>query len=188
MINYELLGKAVDFYSARGYKNVDVPWIVSAEASASTKPAGAPDLRVSGYEFGVEGDVLPASGEQGFVHRMLNGEFGDEEKLQTVTPCWRQEDHYSAYTRPYFMKLELFRKTSAGLFAEMALSDVLHDAFEFFAKTCKSRSELAVVKTDIGRDILYRSCEIGSYGIRTYKQFTWVYGTGLALPRFTTLL
>ena len=36
-------------------------------------------------------------------------------------------------------------------------------------------------------DILINGIEYGSYGIRTFKDFYYIYGTGVALPRFSKI-
>lgn len=34
-------------------------------------------------------------------------------------------------------------------------------------------------------DLMYQNIELGSYGIRKVEEFSFIYGTGLALPRFS---
>jgi hypothetical protein len=46
-------------------------------------------------------------------------------------------------------------------------------------------NEIKIVKTNIGYDLELNNIELGSYGVRKYGQLHWVYGTGLAEPRFS---
>jgi len=47
---------------------------------------------------------------------------------------------------------------------------------------------LLLSRTAIGWDLNLYGQEIGSYGIRKLGGHHWVYGTGLAEPRFSTLV
>jgi hypothetical protein len=42
--------------------------------------------------------------------------------------------------------------------------------------------------TSEGIDLYLNGIEVGSYGIRKHNSYQWVYGTGLALPRFDKAL
>lgn len=43
----------------------------------------------------------------------------------------------------------------------------------------------SIEKVDYGYDLLLSGIEVGSYGFREYKNNKWIYGTGLAEPRFS---
>lgn len=48
--------------------------------------------------------------------------------------------------------------------------------------------KLQITKVEIDEfsyDLEINNIEVGSYGIRQYKNLFWVYGTGLAEPRFS---
>ena len=47
---------------------------------------------------------------------------------------------------------------------------------------------LEIIKTDIGYDITINGEELGSYGIRKCEFLKWIYGTGCAEPRLSTLI
>jgi hypothetical protein len=34
---------------------------------------------------------------------------------------------------------------------------------------------------------MYNGFELGSYGVRQYHDITWIYGTGIAEPRFSKI-
>ena len=42
--------------------------------------------------------------------------------------------------------------------------------------------------SDLSYDLIYDNIELGSYGIRTYKNLKWIYATGIAEPRFSNTL
>ena len=71
---------------------------------------------------------------------------------------------------------------------------MLKDAYFFFKQNTSEKIEISQTgeqSYDIMKfcDKLHQSIEIGSYGIRTIthnaKKYEFIYGTGLALPRFT---
>jgi hypothetical protein len=177
MINYERIGKAQLFYKALGYANVETPWFVSQQACQATLP---PDRKQILCTFG----SLVGSGEQGFIQQMLDGTL-EAGKYQTTTPCFRDEPEYNELTRQAFMKVELIWYMPDD--PQAAYETVLNDAL-----TCHftvSHAELIdALQTDDGFDLMYNKIEIGSYGIRKMDKHIWVYGTGLAEPRFSLAL
>jgi hypothetical protein len=64
--------------------------------------------------------------------------------------------------------------------------NVLTDAWYVMKSLVGTRA--TSVKTDVGYDLEINGIEVGSYGRREVGDFTWVYGTGLALPRFSQAL
>lgn len=62
----------------------------------------------------------------------------------------------------------------------------------FGSKLGKYKSDLVVIPQNVAsgiqKDIVFRGIELGSYGIREHKYLKWVYGTGLAEPRFSNVL
>jgi hypothetical protein len=60
--------------------------------------------------------------------------------------------------------------------------------FEALLGSTPTETCTSLAKTDIGWDLTLGGEEIGSYGYRTFEGHQWVYGTGLAEPRFTTLV
>lgn len=158
-------------YQMSGYKPIEAPWIVGQEAYDATKPS---DVR----DFATIGGNLVASGEQSFLQLMLDGVMPG--KAQCITPCFRDEA-YDEIHLPYFLKLELIDTINV---TEASLKIVIEDALGFF------RAYLSVELVDMGDgsfDIVAskNGIELGSYGIRHYKHFSWVYGTGLAEPRLS---
>jgi len=177
MINYSIIHNSTVYYETVGYKRIESPWTVSKEINSITKPVG-----VEEYEILHNGKCLVASGEQSFLYLYVKG-FLPKGKFQTVTPCFRS-DHFGPYHTKYFLKNELIDTENAN---RAGLDRIIGSAFNFMANYFGSEN-LRVVKTDIGYDICYGEIELGSYGIRECEFLKWVYGTGLAEPRFSTVL
>lgn len=167
--SWERLSKALEYYARLGFTYKDVPWTVSAQAIAST---GIDPLAQSEHD----GLCLVGSAEQSFLEIYDSLEEG--KKYCALTPCFRLESELNKYTFPYFMKVELFCKTDSidVVFQFLGASQ------GFFNKYLRSR----VLGTPEGFDLVTNSnIEIGSYGVRSYGDKTWVCGTGLAEPRFS---
>ena len=65
------------------------------------------------------------------------------------------------------------------------MDDIINDALSFFKKYLP---ESKVETTDIGFDIVCNGIELGSYGIRSCPFLDWIYGTGCAEPRTSSLI
>lgn len=201
-IDYILLGKAKKFYAAREFKYIETPWVIPEEYAMITSP---------GIErnFTTPQGTLTASAEQSFLFLIDKAlSFKPYVRHQSITPCFRNEPEDATHSK-WFMKLELFKwydYNAAGteLYAPEIISE-LHNfvdiAIKFFKHQVRSFSfrklstslgstdNLILVRTgNYTYDIELNGIEIGSYGIRSHKDFTWIYGTGLAEPRFTYAL
>lgn len=170
-VDYALIGAAVDFYTARGYSYVEVPWLVSAAAFDVTCPPGV-------RTFDTYAGRLVASGEQSFL-QMLADKKLPPGRYQCVTPCFRDEVAYDELRKMYFVKVELIDTASLNHEA------LLVDALAFFAQYVDCREE------DMGdgtKDIVTvdGGVELGSYGTRSHALTgPWSYGTGCAEPRLS---
>lgn len=176
LIDYALLGKAQTYYQHLGYSELAVPWIISHEAQNATRP---PDRR----EFYTLDGYLNSSGEQSFLELLLSGV--RLTKHSCITSCFRDEIPDRLHQRA-FVKLELINTDVS----EANLQIMIHDAKTFFDQLSPKSSPVQVILTDLvtrSFDIIdgTHGIELGSYGIRTYKSYRWIYGTGLALPRFS---
>lgn len=78
------------------------------------------------------------------------------------------------------MKVELYRNHVVD---DVSVMEVLSEALGFFRGFfgMDARS----VRTVEGWDIEAGGIELGSYGKRSHASLSWVYGTGVALPRLT---
>lgn len=177
-INWQKLAEAVEYYRSLGFQYTEVPWKVSEEAANITRP----DV---GYLERVDGLVLSASGEQGFLDLELDKlmPVTKNPNFVTCTPCFRSGDAgRSPIHHPYFMKVELYVRCLDKTQAERVAYELLQKAKRFmFADT--------TVTTPDGWDLEINGVEVGSYGPRYHEQIGWwAYGTGLAEPRYSQAL
>lgn len=169
---YFQVDKAIYYYSRCGYNFMHVPWFVQAEAYYATKPKDARDMILA--------DVFaPASGEQSFLQLILDG--FEINKACCATPCYRYEPKFDDLHLPFFFKVELIDRDITKL------EQVIDDALEFH-RMDMSIGCVVEKLPDGSFDIIaptqtYGNVELGSYGIRRYKDLSWVYGTGLTIPR-----
>ena len=177
-INWDWIGKAVQHYTDNEFIYKEAPWNVSEEAIITTIPNGRYPLKIN-HKF-LNLGYLVGSAEQSFIEMMLHDELSAG-KYCAAGPCFRDEDidEWHSYT---FFKVELIEvnPNSKNIFEIM---DCAKDFMETLGN-CK----IIVEKTDEGFDLIYKGIELGSYGYRTSKNFNWIYGTGLALPRFSKVL
>lgn len=178
MINYSLIGKAIKKYKKLGYSYMEVPWMVGTKATYSTMPEDGSAFAVKGKYLD---DYLVGSAEQSFVQLILDKKLKNG-KYVAATPCFRDnpEDEYHQKT---FFKVELIHYSRKVFFQESDLHDVLADALTVLSGLTDKK--IKTVKTNIGYDLEIDGIEIGSYGIRYFQGVNWVYGTGLAEPRFS---
>lgn len=176
MINYSLLAHAVGHYEAKGYKQIEVPWTVSAQIDDITKPAD----RIH-YQLKHNDKCLIGSGEQGFLY-LYAKDYLPKGRYQTVTPCWRYEPYDGMHAK-CFMKNELIITDEVN---NDTLKQIIDDAVSFFSQYV----EVEVIVTEIGYDIVSKEGwhELGSYGIRHCEYMDWVYGTGCAEPRLSRVM
>lgn len=182
-IDYRLLADAVDFYTQRGYRYLETPWIVDFPFTAVTKPTDSRDFYcLDGY--------LVASGEQSLLSAMRSGALEPGRKYQTVTPCFR-DDAIDALHQTWFVKLELmwYSPIRRGDSPVDKVASVAQDAAMFMSRhqSVKLVPGDAISEHQIDLESV-QGIELGSYGFREWHIDSWIYGTGLALPRFTRAL
>ena len=174
-IDYSLLAKAQLYYKGLGYQNVTTPWLVSLQAVVATLPPNS-------QAYQTMAGCLVGSGEQGFIQMMLDGKM-EPGRYQTTTPCFRDEPEYDEFTRPAFMKTELIWYMP-DIDPAQAYNQVVRNAVTCMFEISDAE-ELNAVETPDGYDIVCNGVELGSYGIRKMQEHLWVFGTGLAEPRFS---
>jgi hypothetical protein len=184
-IDYFRIAKSQSFYRALGYKSIETPWLVSEAAVQATLPTDSRSLGV--FRFDEEEKQTPfgslvASGEQGFIQMMMDGKL-QPGRYQTTTPCFRDEKSYNTLTRFSFLKVELiwYMPDDSRLAYETVLNNAVNCFFEI-----SDLEDFEAVPTEDGYDLTYKGIELGSYGVRQMDSHIWVYGTGLAEPRFST--
>jgi hypothetical protein len=208
MLQYASFLEAREFYDYHGYKFVDAPWTVGREAILLTRP---PAITGEPFSYVAGGDTLypVASAEQSFLQIQMDAVAAGKPitgSYQALTPCFRNEAKLDDLHQPYFMKLELIHWVDAkGDFTEQetALHRMVATARRFFeymyADMHGKKLELDVVVNrelaegdPIGVGLAFDiqtsrgGIEIGSYGIREQEKVgRWIFGTGLAEPRFS---
>ena len=181
MIDYKILHDSNVYYEEKGFSRIESPWTVSKPISDITKPLHKQDFKI---EYNQK--VLVASGEQSFLYLYLK-QFLPKGRLQTTTPCFRDEVFDSTHTK-YFMKTELIDTKNV---TNESLDEITSICFSFFSKYLR-KEKLSIDKSEDGFDINYTSLdkkyELGSYGIRECDFLKWIYGTGCAEPRLSSII
>lgn len=179
---------AMDFYSWNHFNNVNVPYIVDVDVSGITKPGFCYDLHHN------KNKVYVASGEQSFIQLMKENKLKDGQSM-CITPCYRDEIDLDETHYLMFLKLELiiyYKKWDDlnSFYKEMdeKLNYMISVAKKFFEEVTKIKflkSDIQVIQINEDQyDIIINGIEVGSYGIRETPYGNFIYGTGLALPRF----
>lgn len=176
MIDYKLLDDSIKYYEGKGFQRIETPWTVSEKVDNITKPSD----RIS-FQLKHNNKCLVASGEQSFLYLYLKN-FLPKGQYQTITPCFRLEAFDFLHTK-YFMKNELIQTDLVNVYE---LDKIVDIALEFYQPLFEK--ELEVIKTDIGYDIEIDGKELGSYGIRSCEFLDWIYATGCAEPRTSSLI
>lgn len=176
-IDFSKLFTAKTFYEFSGFTWIDVPWTVDEDIANITKPLECKN-------FIVNGKCLVASAEQSFLQLSLKGDENGVKlkpgKYAAMTPCFRDESVLDRLHSPYFMKIELFQSIDVNM---QYLGSMIEAAETFFKTYCM---KVLVAESEDGFDITTKQgIELGSYGIREYEGFKWIFGTGCAEPRLT---
>ena len=163
----ENLYKAEQYYS-QYFEYIEAPWEVPEKVIAITCNTN-------------KGSGLVGSGEQSFIELMLRGEL-EEGNYYTCTPCYRPEDVSGKYSEKMFIKIELIYYMIAQP------EEMVNVAARCFAHIVGGDEHISSVNTKEGIDLFYKNLEIGSYGVRAYRNHYWTYGTGIAEPRLSRLM
>lgn len=184
-VRWDWLVNTIQFWERDGFRYVEVPWLVSKEAIEHTFKGQANPIFQGRYPVG--------SGEQSFLQMQMEGKL-EPGKYITMTPCFREETHLSDITQPHFMKVELYvtldithNSAPHHKIAWFLARDAIYQ-MEKLIQFTKCEKNFEVLKTDEGYDAMFNGVEVGSYGIREHNGHQWLYGTGLAEPRFSTLV
>ena len=185
MIDYQKIHSSFLFYESKGFLNIETPWTVTESISGITKPPAVKDFKL----VHDDNKVLVASGEQGFLY-MYNKGFLPLGRFQTTTPCFRKEAFGPFHTK-YFVKTELIDTKDVSVSNLETIVDIALG--NFIRLATKYSEKFAVIDTTYSLgypsfDIELNGIEVGSYGIRGCEFLNWVYGTGIAEPRFTKVL
>jgi aspartyl/asparaginyl-tRNA synthetase len=200
LIDYTLIGKAVDLYATRGYTYIETPWWVSSAALYSTIPMNIRSFCIDTHKPGLRRSAeepegyLVGSAEQGLVQHMLDGAL-ESGKYVAAGPCFRNEPIVDDLHLTSFFKTELLYYIDTSDVIHSSIDRLINQALldarqvmEYLASNLGRTVWIKTVTTAFGYDLTLNGIEVGSYGYRSYHDHHWVYGTGLALPRFTQAL
>lgn len=184
-----LLHVALQWWQSQSFLYVDLPWMVPTAYASAHRPAFCRDVLTLHGSF-------VGSGEQSFL--MLR----EEDRLPPGargyigwTPCLRDEVLDETHQHG-FMKAEWFVPlTHREVPAWQAILDELLDdqvgMFKNVARYAGGPLDLQVSREKSGPeqwDLVMGGLEVGSYGLRHFNGQPYLYGTALALPRFTQAL
>lgn len=183
-IDWWLLGKAQDFYQRRGYQYVEVPWAVRPEITQVTIPHWVDPFSLTDLDLDLVG-----SAEQSFLQMMWDGRLLPG-RYCAISPCFRREPHLDDLHQLHFMKLELIDFNPPDL--DQAFLDIVGDAHRFMGSYMQVKLR-QIEDDESGPRRQYDleslgGIELGSYGVRNAGRTYWVYGTGIAEPRFSYVL
>lgn len=185
-----LLNLAIQCWIKRGLRFVNLPWIVPTQYSAITRPADRADIHTPH-------GVFVGSAEQSFVQYWEQGKLpAGAPGFIGWTPCLRDEPVLDSLHHFSFIKVELFFELPARADAR----DVSHElswvltqqeaVFEAIARKA-GYEHVPLLRERVSADqidLTLNGIEIGSYGVRALDRGRYIYGTALALPRFTQAL
>lgn len=183
----DLLSFAVQWWVQRGLRFVNLPWVVDPRYSAVTRPAFARDIETPH-------GVFVASGEQSFMELWEKGALPPHsEGYVGWTPCLRDEPKLDELHYFGFMKAEVFIPLTPESRPMTACTQLVSQQLQLFTLLCHRFGVLhPALTTEVISaeqiDILLNDIEIGSYGVRALNDRKFLYGTALALPRFSQAL
>lgn len=175
-IDYKKLFDSLEYFKNNDFEYIDLDWVVDYYISNITKP-------IHRKEYFIDDKVLVASAEQTFLQMMY------DQKLKNgrycgLTPCFRDEECIDYLHSKYFMKVELIDTLNVD---EKSLFEIIDLCIINFQKYISCE----VLKIDeYSYDIIdskYK-IELGSYGLRSYGNYEWIYATGIAEPRLSKVI
>lgn len=177
------LDRALSFWQAKGFVFVNLPWLASDRFVKMTKPAFVTTEDPSTLHGG-----LVASGEQSFLEMWEEGALAAGQRYIGWTPCFREEPTFDETHHFYFLKAELFCPVAED--NQAALQQMLEGSKALFEKLAGQPLATQVVPISEDQlDLELSDIEVGSYGVRELPSGgSYVYGTALAEPRFSTAL
>lgn len=175
-IDWTLLSRAIGFYKDLDFKYRELSWFASPEAIKITLP-----VYCRTYDVADHGSLI-GSAEQAFLELDTSERLG-KGKFIACTPCFRDEKRDLLH-QTTFMKVELYQNIDV---TEGNLSWMM-DIVSTFLRLCLLPYPNAVLRTEqtsVGWDLTINGVEVGSYGMRQHGALKWLYGTGIAEPRFS---
>lgn len=175
-INYNIITQAISYYQNTGFEYIDVDWTAPLNIVRITTPQ-----RCRLYKLNNETSLV-GSAEQSFLDLIINKKLKPS-RYVAASPCFRDDENDDLHSN-YFFKVELIDFENPTM---QSLQEIIQTCKEFF----ELYLPVEVIQTEINNwdivDAKY-GIELGSYGIREYETVRWIYATGVAEPRLTTVL
>lgn len=173
IINFLLLEKFRKIYS-NNFEYIDLPYVIEEKYINITLPKNLIPLKHNDNNFYV------GSAEQSFIKYMTEGKLY-KSNYQSITICNRDEKNLNKYSLLNFIKLELFS-------TEIPPLQLAHIVLKEYQNYDNRDYSLIKVGEELW-DINCNNIEVGSFGTRynPYTDKSFTFGTGLALPRFTSV-
>jgi len=178
MINYSLISKSIKKYKKLGYQYIDVPWVVPKDIINITIPRNKRSFQL------YDDNHLVGSAEQSFLYMILNKSLKSG-KYVAASPCFR-DDQVDYYHKKYFFKVELINYSENASLNKKDVDKMISDVKNVLLSFTNNKIKILNID-NLNQDLEIDGVEIGSYGLRSYENFNWVYGTGIAEPRFSQL-
>lgn len=175
VINYELIAASQQYYKSQDFHIVETPWLIPRDCGEELRPSDVQENTIKGRNVNLVG-----SGEQSFLYQYKKGAL-PLGQFQTVTPCFRLGDNDNFHNQ-YFIKNELIKTDKVDREELLKMAQMSHRFFNLYL------SDVEIISTSEGYDIMGCGIELGSYGIRSSEGFEWIYGTGCAEPRFSKII
>jgi len=178
-IDYCLIGEAMQYYQDLGYQYLEVPWLIQKTPLWATKPTESVALALKAKDKLLGYPV--ASAEQSFIQMMIQGLMPPGRSV-ACTPCFRDEPKHTDSTRLYFMKVELIWLCENAHTSDYMI--LMDHAKDFMLKHARVKP-LQINPQQHDLICPDNGLELGSYGLRKFRKYTWAYGTGCAEPRLS---
>jgi hypothetical protein len=185
-----LLHLALQWWQTQGLQYVDLPWMVPSRYADAHRPSFCRDVPTLHGSF-------VGSGEQSFLMLREQGLLaGGAPGYIGWTPCLRDEAVLDETHQHGFMKAEWYvplARADVSSWRErldemLAAQEMMFRAVALYAE---GPIGLRIDREETGaaqHDLVVEGLEIGSYGLRHFEGQSYLYGTALALPRFTQAL
>jgi len=189
-MRYDIISAAIDGYMERDYKYIDTPWLVDEYIAKAT--IDDPNVEPFRLDPKIERGHIVGSAEQGFLQLMYDNKLSAG-KYVSAGPCFRNEPVLDAHHQRTFFKVELC--DYLGVSSDLKSHEILDLVYKvaqsatLVLSDLAPRCDLVAQSTDkFSIDLMVNGVEVGSYGFRNELGHMWVYGTGLALPRFDRVI
>ena len=186
-VNWTRISDAVTFYTTLGFEYVETPVYVDNDTAMITCPRDNAIVHTSHKRVQSNNRVidqsLVGSAEQGFLQLAKHGNLPNVNYV-SAGPCFREEPVYDELHHSQFFKVELFVRCKSNEEAAFGVQEVISRAWRFMQE--QTDDPIKLVDEGHGWDLQLNGIEVGSYGYRYHDQIGWwIYGTGIAEPRFT---